>query len=111
MKKAFLLLAACAFATASYAQTGTDVKVRDNGTKVITTKRADGSTTVTTTGKTNVGAAIDNTADAAGNEAKKVGHKVSNTFHKGAKKTKNASYRASSKLRKSTKKMEANSAQ
>lgn len=102
MKKVLLLLAASAFATASFAQTPTkEVKVRDNGTKKV----------VTTTGKTNVGAALSNTTDAAGNEAHKVGTKIKHAFHKGAKKTKSASYRASSKLRKDTKKMEEKSAQ
>ena len=59
MKKALLLLASFAFTTAAFAQTTptTEVKVRDNGTKK----------TVTTTGKTNVGQAIENTTDAAGN--------------------------------------------
>ncbi|NML66483.1 hypothetical protein HHL22_14840 [Hymenobacter sp. RP-2-7] len=110
MKKALLLLAACAFTTAAFAQTpSTEVKVRDNGSKKITTEHANGSTTVTKTGKTNVGAALDNTADAAGNVADKAGHKISNAFHKGKKKTKSASYKASSKLRQDTRKMEAKS--
>ena len=68
MKKALLLLAACAFTTAAFAQTPeTEVKVRDNGTKKVVTK----------TGKTNVGAALENTVDAAGNVAKKAGRKSS----------------------------------
>lgn len=97
MKKALLLLAACAFTTASFAQTpSTEVKIRENGSKKVVTK----------TGKTNVGAALDNTADAAGNVADKTGKKISNAFHKGRKKTKSASYKASSKLRKDTQKME-----
>lgn len=68
MKKVFLLLAACAFTTAAIAQTTptTEVKTRDNGTKKVVTK----------TGKTNVGAALENTADAAGNVAKKTGRKI-----------------------------------
>ena len=87
MKNAILLLAACAFATASFAQTPeTEVKVRDNGTKKVVTK----------TGKTNVGAALDNTADAAGNLAKKAGHKI-----------KHGSQKVSRKARKGSKEMEA----
>lgn len=67
MKKVMLLLAACAFTTAAIAQTPeTEVKVRDNGTKKVVTK----------TGKTNVGQALDNTADAAGNVAKKAGRGI-----------------------------------
>jgi len=100
MKKALLLLAVGAFATASFAQTPTtEVKTRDNGTKKVVTK----------TGKTNVGAALSNTADAAGNVAEKAGAKIKSGFHKGAKKTKSASYKASSKLRKDTQKLEAKS--
>ncbi len=91
MKKITLLLAACAFATASFAQTPeTEVKVRDNGTKKI----------VTTTGKTNVGQALENTADAAGNVAKKAGHSI-----------KHGTQKASRKLKRSTKKMEKKSAE
>jgi hypothetical protein len=98
MKKVLLLLATCAFTTAAIAQTPeTEVKVRDNGTKKVVTK----------TGKTNVGAALDNTADAAGNVAKKTGRKIEGAFKKGGKKTKSASYKASNKLRKGTAKMEA----
>jgi hypothetical protein len=87
MKKVFLLLAACAFTTAAFAQTPeTEVKVRDNGTKKVVTK----------TGKTNVGQALENTADAAGNVAKKAGHKV-----------KSGSQKVGRKVKGSTKKMEA----
>jgi hypothetical protein len=87
MKKVFLLLAACAFTTAAFAQTPeTEVKVRDNGTKKVVTK----------TGKTNVGQALENTADAAGNVAKKAGHKV-----------KSGSQKVGRKVKGNTKKMEA----
>lgn len=87
MKKVFLLLAACAFTTAAFAQTPeTEVKVRDNGTKKVVTK----------TGKTNVGQALENTADAAGNVAKKAG--------KGIKK---GTQKVGRKVKSGTKKMEA----
>ncbi|MDB5233463.1 MAG: hypothetical protein JWR44_456 [Hymenobacter sp.] len=78
MKKVTLLLALCAFTTAAFAQTTptTEVKVRDNGTVKATTK----------TGKTNVGAALDNTKDAAGN----VAHKTGSAIKRGAGKTKSA---------------------
>lgn len=86
MKKVLLLAVTCAFATAAFAQTPeTEVKVRDNGTKKVVTK----------TGKTNVGAALENTVDAAGNVVSKAGHKI-----------KHGSQKASRKLRKSTKKMD-----
>jgi hypothetical protein len=87
MKKVILLLATCAFATAAFAQTTptTEVKVRDNGTKKVVTK----------TGKTNVGAALENTADAAGNVVHKAGHSI-----------KHGTQKAGRKLRRSTKKME-----
>lgn len=89
MKKVLLLAVTCAFATAAFAQTPeTEVKTRNNGTTKVVTK----------TGKTNVGAALENTADAAGNVASKAGHKI-----------KSGSQKASRKLRKSTKKMEAKS--
>jgi Ni/Co efflux regulator RcnB len=79
MKKVLLLLAACAFTTASFAQTPeTEVKVRDNGTKKIVTK----------TGKTNVGQALENTADAAGNVAKKTGKKIKHGTQKVGRKVK-----------------------
>jgi hypothetical protein len=100
MKKALLLLAATAFATASFAQTPeTEVTTRPNGTKKI----------VTTTGKTNVGQALENTADAAGNVAKKGAAKVKHGFKKGEAKTKSASYKAGSKLKSKSAKMEAKS--
>ena len=79
MKKVFLLLAACAFTTATFAQTPeTEVKVRDNGTKKVVTK----------TGKTNVGQALENTADAAGNVAKKTGKKIKHGTQKLGRKAK-----------------------
>ncbi|MBD2724114.1 MULTISPECIES: hypothetical protein [Hymenobacter] len=90
MKKVTLLLALCAFATASYAQDvtpaapKTEVKTRDNGTQKVVTK----------TGKTNVGAALDNTKDAAGNVAHKTGHAIKS----GAKKTGHAVKRGANKV-------------
>ena len=98
MKKVLLLLASVAFSTAAFAQTTptTEVKVRDNGTKKVVTK----------TGKTNVGQALDNTATAAGNVAKKAGHAIKG----GAKKTEHAvkrtSMKASRKAKTGTAKME-----
>lgn len=91
MKKVIMLLVASAFATASFAQTAptTEVKVRDNGTKKVVTK----------TGKTNVGAALENTADAAGNVAKKAGKDI-----------KHGTQKLGAKLKKSTRKMEKKSA-
>ena len=87
MKNAILLLAACAFATASFAQAPTtEVKTRDNGTKKIVTEKGD-TKTVTKTGKTNVGKALSNTTDAAGNLAKKTGKKIKHGTQKVGKKT------------------------
>jgi hypothetical protein len=136
MKKVTLLLALCAFATASFAQTAptqatptqttpaqttpaqtaptqtttteTEVKVRDNGTEKVVTK----------TGKTNVGQALDNTADAAGNVAKKAGtgikrgaKKTGTVVKRGVKKTgtavKRGSQKISSKAKEGTQKAEA----
>ena len=100
MKNAILLLAACAFTTASFAQTPeTEVKVRDNGTKKVVTK----------TGKTNVGQAIDNTAGAAENVAKKAGNSVKHGFKKGKSSVKRGTQKAGKKLDKGTAKMEAKS--
>ncbi|MDO7852748.1 hypothetical protein [Hymenobacter convexus] len=99
MKKVTLLLALCAFATTSFAQTtpSTEVKVRDNGTTKVVTK----------TGKTNAGQAIDNTKDAAGNVAKKTGHAIK----RGAKKTgaavKHGAHKVGEKTKEGTAKMEA----
>lgn len=101
MKKVILLLAACAFTTASFAQTTpeTEVKVRDNGTKKIVTK----------TGKTNVGQALDNTVDAAGNVAKKAGSKIKHGGKKAGSKIKSGTQKAGRKLDKKTEKMETKS--
>jgi hypothetical protein len=88
MKKALLLLAACTFTTAAFAQTPeTEVKVRDNGTKKVVTK----------TGKTNVGAALENTADAAGNVAKKAGRKIKHGANKVSHKAKRGSQKMEAK--------------
>jgi hypothetical protein len=100
MKNAILLLAACAFTTASFAQTPeTEVKVRDNGTKKVVTK----------TGKTNVGQALENTADAAGNVAKKAGRGIERGAKKGARAVKRGTQKAGKKTVKATEKMEAKS--
>ena len=98
MKNFLMLAAALAFTTAAVAQTApaTDVKVRDNGTVKTTTK----------TGKTNVGAALDNTADAAGNVAKKTGHAIKRGARKTGHAVKHGSQKASHKLKSDTKKME-----
>ncbi|TPG67431.1 hypothetical protein [Hymenobacter nivis] len=98
MKKALLLLASFAFTTAAFAQTTptTEVKVRDNGTKKV----------VTTTGKTNVGQALENTTDAAGNLVKKGANAVEHGAKKAARKTKSASLKASRKAKKSSAKLE-----
>lgn len=99
MKKVTLLLALSAFATTAFAQTTptTEVKTRDNGTTKVVTK----------TGKTNVGQALENTADATGNVAKKAGHSIK----KGAKKTSSAvkrgTQKAGDKTVKATEKAEA----
>ena len=88
MKKVLLLLAACAFTTASFAQTPeTEVKVRDNGTKKVVTK----------TGKTNVGQALENTADAAGNVAKKTGKKIKHGTQKMGRKAKTGTQKMEAK--------------
>ena len=98
MKKVALFLALSAFATTAFAQTtpSTDIKVRDNGTTKVVTK----------TGKTNVGQAIDNTEDAAGN----VAHRTGNAIERGAKRTKHAvkheAKKLSTKAKKGTAKME-----
>ncbi|MBU6120955.1 hypothetical protein [Hymenobacter siberiensis] len=86
MKKITLLLAFSAFATAAFAQTtpSTEVKMRDNGTTKVVTK----------TGKTNVGQALDNTKDAAGN----VAHKTGSAIKRGARKTGRAVKRGTQKV-------------
>jgi len=97
MKKITLLLAACAFTTAAFAQTPeTEVKVRDNGTKKV----------VTTTGKTNVGQALENTADAAGNVAKKAGHSIKRGAKKAKRSVKRTSQKASTKAANKTAELE-----
>ncbi len=98
MKKVTLLLASLAFSTAAFAQTTptTEVKVRDNGTEKVVTK----------TGKTNVGQALDNTADAAGNVAKKAGHAIKRGAKKTSRAVKNTSQKASRKAKAKTAKME-----
>ena len=98
MKKVLMLAAAMAFASAAVAQTApnTEVKVRDNGTTKV----------VTTTGKTNVGAALDNTADAAGNVASKTGHAIKRGARKTGRAVKRTSQKASRSLKHDTKKLE-----
>ncbi|MBF9220036.1 hypothetical protein [Hymenobacter ruricola] len=98
MKKVTLLLALCAFATASYAQTTptTEVKVRDNGTEKVVTK----------TGKTNVGQALDNTKDAAGNVAHKTGHAIKSGAKKTGHAVKHGAQKVSGKAKEGTAKME-----
>ena len=99
MKKVTLLLAFSAFATSAFAQTTptTEVKTRDNGTTKVVTK----------TGKTNVGQALENTKDAAGN----VAHKTGSAIKHGAKKTghavKRGANKMSAKTKEGTEKMEA----
>ncbi|HEX8507357.1 MAG TPA: hypothetical protein VF630_18475 [Hymenobacter sp.] len=114
MKKTLMLLAGLALATTAAnaqdvtpATPKTEVEVRDNGTTKVTTK----------TGKTNVGAALDNTKDAAGNVARKAGtavksgaKKTSTVVKKGAKKTtsvvKGGAQKTSSTVKAGTKKLE-----
>ena len=99
MKKVTLLLAFSAFATSAFAQTTptTEVKTRDNGTTKVVTK----------TGKTNVGQALENTKDAAGN----VAHKTGSAMKRGARKTghamKHGANKMSTKTKVATEKMEA----
>ncbi|WP_426059559.1 hypothetical protein [Hymenobacter sp. B1770] len=114
MKKSLLLLAGLALATTAAnaqditpANPKTEVEVRDNGTVKTTTK----------TGKTNVGAALDNTKDAAGNVAGKTGSaikrgakKTGSVVKKGAKKTtrvvKRGAYKTSNAAKEGTSKLE-----
>lgn len=96
-----LFIAACFIATASFAQQETprtEVKTRDNGTKKITTVEANGAKTVTKTGKTNLGAAADNTVDAAGN----VLEKGAKAVKKGAKKVSGGAKKVTRKAEKVT---------
>ena len=115
MKKTFLLLAGLAlFTTAANAQDvtpanpKTEVKVRDNGTEKVVVK----------TGKTNAGAALDNTKDAAGNVLHKAGHgvkrgaqKTGHVVKRGAQKTghavKSGAQKTGSTVKKGTQKLEA----
>ena len=99
MKKVALLLALTAFATTSFAQTTptTEEKVRDNGTTKVVTK----------TGKTNVGQALDNTKDAAGNVAHKTGHAIKRGAHKTGHAVKRGAHKVSAKTKEGTAKMEA----
>lgn len=98
MKKATLLLALFAFATTAFAQTtpSTEVKVRDNGTTKVVTK----------TGKTNVGEALENTKDAAGNIAKKSGSAIKRGAKKTGRAVKRGTRKVSSKTVEATQKME-----
>ena len=98
MKKVTLLLAFSAFATTAFAQTTptTEVKVRDNGTEKVVTK----------TGKTNVGQALENTKDAAGNVAKRTGHAVKRGANKTSNAVKRSSQKVSGKAKEGTQKME-----
>ena len=91
MKKATLFLALSAFTATAFAQTtpSTEMKVRDNGTTKVVTK----------TGKTNVGQAIDNTKDAAGN----VAHKTGSAMKRGAMKAKHAMKHGANKMSEKTK--------
>lgn len=98
MKKATLLLALFAFATTAFAQTtpSTEVKVRDNGTTKVVTK----------TGKTNVGEALENTKDAAGNIAKKSGSAIKRGAKKTGRAVKRGTRKVSGKTVEATQKME-----
>ena len=98
MKKASLLLALFAFATTAFAQTtpSTEVKVRDNGTTKVVTK----------TGKTNVGEALENTKDAAGNVAKKSGSAIKRGAKKTGRAVKRGTRKVSGKTVEATQKME-----
>ncbi|MBD2767992.1 hypothetical protein IC235_08815 [Hymenobacter sp. BT664] len=105
MKTLGLFITACAICTTAFAQQEkphTEVKKRDNGTVKITTVNADGSRTVTKTGKTNLGAAADNTKDAAGNVLKKAGKAIK----KGAKKVAGGAKKVSGTAKKGTSKAE-----
>lgn len=96
-----LLVAACLGATTAFAQheaPRTTVKQRDNGTAKITKVNPDGSRVITKTGKTNLGAAADNTKDAAGNLVKK-GEKV---VKKGAQKVTGTTKKATGKAEQKT---------
>ena len=98
MKKAILLLASFAFTTTTFAQTTptTEIKERDNGTKKVVVK----------TGKTNVGQALENTTDAAGNVVRKGANAVGRGAKKASRKIKNGTQRAGRKAKAGTSKME-----
>jgi len=103
MKKTFLLLAGLALATTAAnaqdvtpANPKTEVKVRDNGTEKVVAK----------TGKTNVGAALDNTKDAAGNILHKAGHAVKRGAKKTSRVVKRDANKTSSAVKNETKKLE-----
>jgi len=101
MKTLGLFITACAINTAAFAQQEqprTEVKKRDNGTVKVTTVKANGSRTVTKTGKTNLGAAADNTKDAAGNVVQKAGKVVK----KGAQKVTGVAKKGTGKAEKAT---------
>ena len=100
MKKMLMLLTAAAFvSTAAVAQDApkTEVKVRDNGTVKTTTK----------TGKTDVGAALDNTKDAAGNVAHKTGHAIKRGAKRAGHAIKRGAHKTSTAVKNETSKMEA----
>ena len=104
MKKTLLLLASLALATSAAnaqdvtpANPKTEVKVRDNGTEKVVVK----------TGKTNVGAALDNTKDAAGNVAHKTGHILKRGAQKTGHAVKRGAQKTSSAVKTTTKKAEA----
>ncbi|WP_375417069.1 hypothetical protein [uncultured Hymenobacter sp.] len=102
-------IAACSIATASFAQQEqprTEVKTRDNGTQKITTVKANGSRTVTKTGKTNLGAAADNTKDAAGNVVTKAGSAVVKTGKKAGKAVKRGARKVGTGAKRVTRKAE-----
>lgn len=110
LKTLSLFIAASLIATASYAQQETprtEVKTRDNGTKKITTVGPNGSRTVTKTGKTNLGAAADNTKDAAGNVVSKAGSAVVKTGKKATKVVKSGARKVSGGAKAATRKAEA----
>ncbi|ALW85478.1 hypothetical protein AUC43_10445 [Hymenobacter sedentarius] len=104
MKKSLLLLAGLALATTAAnaqdvtpANPKTEVKVRDNGTEKVVVK----------TGKTNVGAALDNTKDAAGNVVHKTGHVLKRGAQKTGHVVKRGAQKTSGAVKKTTQKVEA----
>jgi hypothetical protein len=104
MKKTLMLLAGLALATTAAnaqdvtpANPKTEVKVRDNGTEKVVVK----------TGKTNVGAALDNTKDAAGNVVHKTGHVLKRGAQKTGHAVKRGAHKVAVKTKEGTAKMEA----